>query len=216
MTERRDLTRLPELQVHDPVVLRGLLADVYLGTVAYDGPHGVDALPVVVALWDDQLVWHGSTGAGWLRRLAAGSRVAVSVTALDAVVVARASFENSFWYRSAVVRGVPRVLEGDDIVTALDAITERVLPGRTVETRPFNRKELAATVVLSLPLDDWVLKVSRDWPEDTDADVAGDAWGGVVPLETAHGSPMDAPDLRAGVPVPDSVRALPGYGGNHE
>ena len=208
MTHAGDLTRLPELQVRDVGALRALLADVYLGTVAYVGPHGPDALPTAVALHDGRLVWHGSTGSGWMRRLADGSPVAVSVTALDGVVVARASFESSFWYRSAVVRGVPRVLEGDERLAALDAIVERILPGRTAETRVPSAKELAATVVLGLELDDWTLKMSRDWPEDLPADVAGDAWAGVVPLQVRHAAPLDAPDLRAGIPVAASCLRL--------
>jgi nitroimidazol reductase NimA-like FMN-containing flavoprotein (pyridoxamine 5'-phosphate oxidase superfamily) len=214
MTPAGDLTRLPELQVRDPAALRALFADVYLGTVAYVGPHGPDALPTAVALHDGRLVWHGSTGSGWMRRLADGSPVAVSVTALDGVVVARASFESSFWYRSAVVRGVPRVLEGDERLAALDAIVERILPGRTAETRVPSTKELAATVVLALELDDWTLKVSRDWPEDLPADVAGDAWAGVVPVEVRHSAPLDAPDLRAGIPVaPSCLRLVDGAAG---
>ncbi|MGI8646099.1 MAG: pyridoxamine 5'-phosphate oxidase family protein [Nocardioides sp.] len=208
MTNAGDLTRLPDRQVRDYAALRALLADVYLGTVAYVGPHGPDALPTVVALDGDRLVWHGSTGAGWLRRLAEGSHVAVSVTALDAVVVARASFESSFWYRSAVVRGVPRVLEGDERLTALDALVDRIVPGRTAETRAPSSRELAATVVLALDLDDWTMKASRRWPEDTPADIAGDVWAGVVPLEVRHGEPIGAPDLGAGIPVPASCRRL--------
>lgn len=208
MTDAGDLTRFPDLQVRDLDALRALLADVYLGTVAYVGPHGPDALPTAVALHDDRLVWHGSTGAGWLRRLADGSPVAVSVTSLDGVVVARASFESSFWYRSAVIRGIPHVLEGDERGAALDAIVERILPGRTAETRVPSAKELAATVVLALPLDDWTLKASRDWPEDQPADVAGDVWAGVVPLEVRHLAPLDAPDLRAGIEVAASCRRL--------
>jgi hypothetical protein len=50
--------------------------------------------------------------------------------------------------------------------------------------------------------------VSDGWPEDEPADVAGDAWAGVVPMTTAFGEPVPAPDLRGGITVPDSVRRL--------
>jgi hypothetical protein len=72
-------------------------------------------------------------------------------------------------------------------------------------------KELAATMVLALPLAEWSLKVSDGWPEDGEEDVAGDAWAGVVPTaRVAYSAPVQAPDLRPGIPVPDSVRRLAG------
>jgi hypothetical protein len=68
--------------------------------------------------------------------------------------------------------------------------------------------ELAATLVLALPLDDWSLKISAGWPEDEDDDIAGSAWAGVVPVREVHGTPLPAPDLREGIDVPPSVLAL--------
>ena len=72
------------------------------------------------------------------------------------------------------------------------------------------KAELAATLVLALPLDDWSLKISDGWPEDEDDDVAGPAWAGVVPVREVYGEPLAAPDLRTGIAVPPSVLALHG------
>jgi uncharacterized protein len=204
----RSLTRLPEKQRHDLAELHRLLEETYLGHVAHRDGDEVSVTPTAVVRVEDALVWHGSTGSRWMRLLAVGTPVAVSITSMDAVVVARSRFESSFRYRSAVVRGVPVVLEGDAKLRALDVLVERLLPGRLAETRDSDAKELAATMVLALPLDDWVLKVSDGWPEDTDEDLAGDAWAGVVPLVTSYAEPVPAPDLRPGIDVPDSVRAL--------
>jgi uncharacterized protein len=206
----RRLTRLPEKQSGDRAELDRLLDDTYLGHVAHRDGDEVSVTPTAVVRVDDSLVWHGSTGSRWMRLLAAGAPVAVSVARMEAVVVARSRFESSFWYRSAVVRGVPAVLEGDEKLRALDVLVERLVPGRLAETRDSDAKELAATMVLAVPLDDWVLKVSDGWPEDTEADLAGDAWAGVVPLTTSYGEPLPAPDLRPRIDVPPSVRALRG------
>lgn len=207
MSHRR-LTRLPDKQSGDLAELHRLLDDTNLGHVALGVGEEVSVVPTAVVRVGDSLVWHGSTGSGWMRSLAEGSPVAVSVAALEAVVVARSRFESSFWYRSAVVRGRPRRLEGEERLRALDAIVERLVPGRLAETRDNDTRELAATMVLAVPLDDWVLKVSDGWPEDTDEDIAGDAWAGVVPLVTGYGTPRPAPDLRPGIDVPASVRGL--------
>jgi uncharacterized protein len=204
----RRLTRLPEKQGYDLAELHRLLEDTYLGHVAHRDGDEVSVTPTAVVRVGDALVWHGSTGSRWMRLLAAGTPVAVGITSLDAVVVARSRFESSFRYRSAVVRGVPVLLDGDAKLRALDVVVERLLPGRLEETRDSDARELAATMVLALPLDDWVLKVSDGWPEDAEADVEGDAWAGVVPLTTAFGEPLPAPDLRPGIDVPASVRAL--------
>jgi nitroimidazol reductase NimA-like FMN-containing flavoprotein (pyridoxamine 5'-phosphate oxidase superfamily) len=205
---RRRLTRLTEKQSDDLAGLHRLLDDTYLGHIAFSVGGEVSVVPTAVVRIEDSLVWHGSTGSGWMRSLAGGAPVAVSVAALDGVVVARSGFESSFHYRSAVIRGVPSPLEGEEKLRALDAVVERVLPGRVAEIRGSDARELAATQVLAIPLDDWVLKVSDGWPEDTDEDIAGDAWAGVVPLVSRHATPLPAPDLRPGIDVPPSVRVL--------
>lgn len=204
----RRLTRLQHKQSDDPAELHRLLDDVYLGHVAHRDGAGVTVSPTAVVRFEDLLVWHGSTGSRWMRVLSSGEPVTISVTQLDAVVVARSRFESSFWYRSVVVRGVPVTLEGPAKARALDAIVERLVPGRVAETRDSDARETAATMVLAVPLDDWVLKVSDSWPEDTPEDLSGEAWAGVVPLRTAYGEPLPAPDLRTGIEVPASVRGL--------
>ena len=69
-------------------------------------------------------------------------------------------------------------------------------------------RELAATMVLSMPIQDWSMKISGSWPTDPADDVAGGAWAGLVPFQAQVGDPQPAPDLRAGIPVPASVRAM--------
>jgi hypothetical protein len=123
-------------------------------------------------------------------------------------VVARSAFESSLHYRSAVLFGSCTVLGEDEKPRALELITERLIPGRTAEIRRPARQELAATLVLALPVTEWSLKISAGWPDDPADDVAGAAWAGVVPLVVGHGAPIAAPDLAPGIPVPPSVQNL--------
>ena len=140
--------------------------------------------------------------------LAAGAPTALAVTSYDGLLVARSAFESSIHYRSAVLFGRCTSVADDDKERVLDLVTERLLPGRVAEVRRPTKAELAATLVLALPIDDWSLKVSDGWPEDGPDDVAGVAWAGVVPLGEAYGEPQAAPDLAAGIPVPPSVERL--------
>jgi len=206
------ITRLSEKQDTSRLGLDELLDSTPLATVALvrDG-HPV-IFPTGFARIGDELVIHGSTGSPWMLALAGGAPAAISVTALDGVVVARSGFESSFRYRSGAVFGVfERVPEADKL-GYLDAVTEKFIPGRVAELRPSTRKELVATMALRMPIggDNWSLKVSAGWPDDPEEDVAGDAWAGVVPMSVTYGVPQPAPDLGPGIAVPASVRVMTG------
>ena len=203
-----EITRLREKASRDRGALDELLDAsriCHVGLVA--DAHPV-VIPTAVARDGDRILVHGSTGSGWMNRLADGTDACVTVTALDGLVVARSAFESSMHYRSAVVFGRFTPVVEAEKPRALDLLTESLLPGRSAEVRPPNRRELSATLVLAMPIERWSLKISAKWPEDPDDDIAGDAWAGVVPLASSYGAPQDAPDLRAGITVPSSVQAL--------
>jgi nitroimidazol reductase NimA-like FMN-containing flavoprotein (pyridoxamine 5'-phosphate oxidase superfamily) len=206
---RTSITRLREKARTDRASLDALLDTALVGHFALttDDGHPV-VIPTAVVRDGDRVLAHGSTGSRWMRALAAGAPTCLAVTALDGLVVARSAFESSLHYRSAVLFGRCAPIEAADKPAALDRITEALLPGRTAEIRRPTRRELDATLVLALPITEWSLKVSDRWPDDEAEDIAGDAWAGVVPLGTAHGAPRPAPDLRAGIEVPASVRRL--------
>jgi hypothetical protein len=200
--------RLPEKASSERADLDALLDSTRVGhfaVVAEDGRPAV--IPTMVVRDGDRVLAHGSTGSRWMRRLASGVPTSLGVTAYDGIVVARSAFESSIRYRSAVVFGSCSVVT-DDKERYLDLVTEALIPGRSAEVRRPTKAELAATIVLALPLDDWSLKISAGWPEDEDDDVAGPAWAGVVPVREAYGAPAAAPDLRDGIEVPPSVRAF--------
>lgn len=209
MNERTRITRLREKASTDRGALDALLDSTHLGHFGLVDSHGYPVvIPTVVVRDGERVLAHGSTGSPWMRRLAEGAPTSLAVTAFDGLVVARSAFESSIHYRSAVLFGSCTVLDGADKAAALDLITEAIIPGRVAEVRRPTAAELAATQVLALPIEDWSLKVSAGWPDDPEDDVAGGAWAGVVPVVTTHGTPLPAPDLRAGIPEPDSVRAL--------
>jgi uncharacterized protein len=175
----------------------------------------VEGHPVVIATAiardGDSVLAHGSTGSSWMRLLATGAPTSLAVTAVEGLVVARSAFESSMHYRSAVLFGRCQPIEtAAQKRAALDVLTDALIPGRVREVRAPTAKELAATLVLRLPIGEWSLKVSAGWPDDPDDDVAGRAWAGVVPIETRFGTPRPAPDLRSGIDTAESVRRLAG------
>jgi uncharacterized protein len=210
---RTDITRLRDKASTDRTQLDRLLDTTHVahvGLAAADGHPMV--VPTAVARDRDTLLLHGSTGSPWLRRVAAGAPVSVAVTAIDGLVVARSAFESSIHYRSAVLFGRCAALTGPAKERALDVMTEALLPGRISELRRPTPAELAATLVLGLPIAEWSLKVSDRWPEDPPDDVAGNAWAGVIPQYVGYAPPRPAPDLHPGVGVPASVQRLAARG----
>jgi uncharacterized protein len=209
-TPNTQLTRLRECAVTDRAELDRLLDDVFLAHVGLtDDQGGVVVIPTAVVRDGDRVLVHGSTGAGWMRRAADGRPACLTVTDLTGIIVARSAFENSLRYRSAVLFGAFTRLAGPDVPRALDQFTEHLIPGRLAEVRPNHRRELAATMVLSMPIRQWSLKISSDWPDDAPEDLEGSTWAGVIPFDVRRlGHPRPAPDLRPGIPVPASVRAM--------
>lgn len=206
------VSRLAEKQSTSRDRLDELLDATPLATIALIREGHPVIFPIGCARIDDELVIHGSTGSPWLRQLADGAQAAVSVTALDGVLVARSGFESSFQFRSAVLFGTFEVVPEGDKVAYLETLTDTFIPGRVAELRPSNRKELAATLVLRMAItaDNWSLKIGDGWPEDPDEDIAAGAWAGIVPLTTVYGQPRRAPDCDADIPIPPSVTAMTG------
>jgi nitroimidazol reductase NimA-like FMN-containing flavoprotein (pyridoxamine 5'-phosphate oxidase superfamily) len=164
-------------------------------------------VPVAYARDGDAVLFHGSTGSRLFRGLAAGQPTCLTVTLLDGMVLARSTFESSMHYRSVMVLGVAQRLTGARKLAALERITEHLLPGRWSEARHPNRKELAATLVLTLPLNEASVKISAGPPADDPDDLARPVWAGVVPLRETWQEPVHAPDLVEPRPVPEYVRA---------
>jgi nitroimidazol reductase NimA-like FMN-containing flavoprotein (pyridoxamine 5'-phosphate oxidase superfamily) len=209
VSRRTRITRLREKASTDRADLDALLDATRVGHFALVAPDGHPVvIPTAIVRDGDRVLAHGSTGSRWMRALAAGSPTCLAVTALDGLVVARSAFESSLHYRSAVLFGACTPLADAAKEAALDLITEALLPGRTAEIRRPNDRELRATLVLALPITEWSLKVSDDWPEDAAEDVAGDAWAGVVPLVTSYAAARPDPALRAGIEIPPSVRQI--------
>ncbi|MEU0569965.1 pyridoxamine 5'-phosphate oxidase family protein [Nonomuraea sp. NPDC005983] len=166
----------------------------------------VDGHPMVVPTGygriGDTLYLHGSTGAQSLRA-GGGAEVCVTVTHVDGLVLARSVFNHSFNYRSAIIYGHARlVTDPEERLEGLRALTEQLAPGQWEYVRQPSRKELAATAVLALSLDEASVKLRRGGPNDEEEDYALPVWAGVLPLVTAWGKPVADEMLPEGIDVP--------------
>jgi nitroimidazol reductase NimA-like FMN-containing flavoprotein (pyridoxamine 5'-phosphate oxidase superfamily) len=175
----------------------------HLGVIANGVPR---VLPTGYGRLGDLLYLHGSS-ANATFMAGGGQEVCVTVTHLDGLVCARAVFNHSMNYRSAMIYGVARLLtDPAERTAALRTITEHLTPGQWSYARQPNKKELATTSVLELPLTEASVKIRTGSPSDEPEDYAMDVWAGVVPVTTTFGEPQPDAALRPGIGVPRHIR----------
>ena len=130
----------------------------------------------------------------------------VTVTHLDGLVLARSAFHHSMNYRSAVVFGTAREVQEEEKEEALYVVSENIMKGRWDEVRTPNKKELKATSVLALEIDQASSKIRTGPPKDEPEDYDLDVWAGIVPIKATVSSPIDDDELRGGIEPSDLVR----------
>lgn len=190
----------------DRDALNDLLDEVLIGYIGISLDEGPLVLPVSFARDGDRILFHGSVGSRRMRALADGAHACFTVTSVDGLTVGRTTFGTGMQYRSGVLFGTCSPVEGEEKAAALAAYTDRYLPGRSAEVRASTKKELLATMVLALPITEWSMKVDVDLPGPDSENPDSDAWAGVIPLFQGIGDPVPNPELRAEIPLPQSVR----------
>lgn len=205
-SERATVRRLPARGAYDRATIDAILDEAlycHIGFVDDGHPY---VIPTIHARVGDRLVIHGSRQSRMLLCLANGAPACVAVTILDGLVLARSTFHHSMNYRSVVVLARGRELtDVEEKQSALAALVERVIPGRSADARPANARELAATAVLAFPLDECSAKIRTGPPKDDPDDLELPIWAGVLPLSLMPGVPEPDPHVRPGVPIPDYV-----------
>lgn len=160
----------------------------------------------------DTLYWHGSAASRMLETLAAGVKACVTVTLVDGLVVARSAFTHSMNYRSAMVFGTAKLVEGREAkLAALRHLIDRLYPGRWATLRAPLEKEIKATSVIAMPIEEASAKVRKGPPLDHDHDMGEPVWGGVIPLTLVPGPPVADPKNIPGLAMPETFAryALP-------
>lgn len=205
-TARTRVVREADRAVYDRAVVYQILDEGFICHVGF----AIDGQPFVIPTSygrsGDQLYIHGSAASRMLRNLDSGVAVCVTVTLLDGLVLARSIFNHSMNYRSVVILGTARaVLDPEEKLAALRALSEHILPGRLAESRQPNEKELKATLVLRLPIEEFSAKVRQGPPVDDAEDYSFRTWAGVIPLRVVPGEPLRDERCDPGIPVPGYV-----------
>jgi len=204
---RTTVQRLPKRGAYDRETLHAILDEGLVCHVGFALEGQPYVIPTSYARVDDVLYVHGSAASRMLKALAGGVPVCVTVTLLDGLVLARSAFHHSMNYRSAVVLGMARLVEDpEEKQRALWAIVEHIVPGRSPDVRAPSTKELLATSVLALPIEEASVKIRTGPPLDDAEDMALAVWAGVLPLRLTPQPAAPDPALSSALEAPAYVR----------
>jgi uncharacterized protein len=203
-----DLTRLKRMHkraAYDAETVHAILDAQPLCSVAYV----FDGQPVVTPTlqWREghHLYWHGSSASRMLEH-AENTKVCVNVTLWDGMVMARSAFNHSCNYRSVMAFGTAfKVTENAVKETHMKRMMQQLFPGRWDMLRPMLAKELKATTILGLELNEVSAKIRSGPPGDDEEDYGLPIWAGVVPLRMVTDAAIPCSRLLPGVEQPAHV-----------
>ena len=183
--KRIRIIREPQRGRYDRETIDAIIDEALLCHLGFEVDGQPYVIPTLHARVGDMVYVHGSAASRMLRELAGGVRVCLTVTLFDGLVLARSVFNHSVNYRSVVLLGTARLVPDDEKAEALRALTEQLAPGRWEEARQPTSKELKATWILALPIEEASAKVRSGPPEDDPEDEHLPVWAGVVPVHLA-------------------------------
>lgn len=202
----RTEVRREERAAYDRPTIDAILDEAIVCHVGFLRDGAPVVFPMLHARVGDDLLLHASPASAFARALRVDPRLSVTVTILDGLVLARSAFNHSANYRSVVLFGsARRVADLAERAAALDAFTDKLVPGRRPHLRPMTEKEVRATAVYSLPLAEASAKIRSGPPVDEDEDYALPIWAGVIPVATSYGAPIPDPRNLPDATVPDHL-----------
>ena len=207
-TARTRVIREAERGIYDRETVYRILNEGFLCHVGFSVDGQPFVIPTSYGRDGDSLYIHGSAASRMLRQVKDGVQVCVTVTLLDGLVLARSIFNHSMNYRSVVILGKAMLVDDPaEKLSALRVLSEHIIPQRWDDVRQPNERELKATSVLRLPIEEFSAKVRQGPAIDDAEDYAFPTWAGVVPLEVKVGAPITDSKLQPDREVPDYVRS---------
>jgi nitroimidazol reductase NimA-like FMN-containing flavoprotein (pyridoxamine 5'-phosphate oxidase superfamily) len=202
-TNRNRIKRLPKRGEYDRDRIYRILDEALICHVGFVDQGQPFVIPINFARMGDAIMIHGAKASRLLKHIAAGQPVCVEATIVDGLVLARSVFHHSVNYRSVVLFGTGRLIEDkQEKLAALQAVTEHLIPGRWAEARLPNRKELNATSVVSIKIEEASAKIRVGPPIDDEEDYGLPVWAGLLPLQESPLTPVRDELQSEEIPLP--------------
>jgi uncharacterized protein len=204
-TAKSKIKRVPKRGHYDRETIYKILDESQICHIAFSHNGHPVSIPTIFGRSGDTLYIHGASVSRMIQELEKGLEISLSVAHVDGLVLARSAFHHSMNYRSVVVFGTGRLVADEDKNEALKVISDHLIPGRWEEVRLPNAKELKATKVLEIAIDEASAKIRTGDPVDDEEDYALDIWAGVLPFKNMANTPISDGKLRADIPLSASV-----------
>jgi len=206
-TDRNQVRRIAERGKYDRKTIYEILDEGFLCHVGFCIENQPFVIPTLYARSGDSIFIHGSAVSRMLKNLSEGIEICLTVTLVDGLVLARSAFNHSMNYRSAVVFGNGRLVEeSGEKLAALKTISDNALPDRFDDSRAPTEKELKATSVIRIEIEEASAKIRSGDPIDDRKDYDSPFWAGVLPIETSFGKPIADSKLDETVELPDYLK----------
>ena len=205
-SERTRVKRLNKRAKYDAETVHAILDATPICNVGYAFNGAPYVTPTLQWREGDRVYWHGSSASRMLEACEE-AQACLTVSLIDGFVMARSAFNHSCNYRSVMIFGTAvKVTNPVEKEMRLRTFTEGLWPGRWDMLRPVTAKEIKATTVLSMPLDEASAKVRSGPPGDDEEDYALPIWAGVIPVRQQVIALVDDSRLIAGIKPPQHVR----------
>ena len=203
-TDKTSISRHAERGSYNREFANAILDEGLVAHVGVNTPNGVIVIPMTYARLGDEMVIHGAVASRWLNKIDDSIPISICVTLLDGLVLARSAFSHSMNYRSVVAFGEAKAIsDKDKKLAAFKALLDHMIPGRWDDTKQPDDKEIAATTVLLMKLDEASVKIRSGPPKDAEKDMDQPYWAGVIPLSISAGEPLVDPTYDGDRDVPD-------------
>jgi nitroimidazol reductase NimA-like FMN-containing flavoprotein (pyridoxamine 5'-phosphate oxidase superfamily) len=190
---------------YEPETINAILDEALYCTISYSSENKPYSIPTAFVRYEDRIYIHGSVGSHLMRELEKGIPVCISVTLMDALVIAKSAFHHSVNYRSVVIFAQAEKVE--DMASKIEAfkwLTNKIVPGSWDYLRPIQENEVRKTTALAFKIDEASAKIRTGMPVDDDEDLNLPIWTGLIPLQTKRMPPL--PDkLSEGMPLPSHL-----------
>ena len=202
-SSRTKLDRYPSRGKHDFATVAAILDEGFFCHVGFVKNGQPFVIPTGYGRRDHVLYIHGSAASRMLGEAGKGIALCVTVTLVDALVLARSAFHSSVNYRSVVILGSAEPVPADQKMNALKIISDHIVPGRWEHLRPVKQEEIDQTAVLKLDIVEASAKIRTGPPVDDEQDYALPIWAGTLDFAPPRATPNADSRLQPGLAAPE-------------
>lgn len=208
-TERTTPSRKAKDRTHyGDEQIYSILDEALFCTISYAENGQPFSIPQSFVRIGNHIYLHGSVGSHFIRMLADGRPVCISVMLADELVIAKTAFHHSVNYRSVVIFAKGEILETQDQkYDAFKALTEKMVPGSWDYLKPMSKKEVDKTTGVRFSLEEASAKIRQGAPGHEESEMELPIWTGLIPIKPIRQKPI-ADEHGAKIPMPQHLNYL--------